>query len=129
MTRSSMPSTSWKTNTWPSVCGPAPIPMVGTSTASVIMAPTKSGTPRSEEHTSELQSHHDLVCRLLLEKKKNKLKTCPTTIVIMRLQDAFFKILPFYALIYFLRRFPYVIFSFDCITSLVGCDIALLVHR
>src|SRR5437773_11467895 len=27
-------------------------------------------TPRSEEHTSELQSHHDLVCRLLLEKKK-----------------------------------------------------------
>ena len=25
----------------------------------------------SEEHTSELQSHHDLVCRLLLEKKKN----------------------------------------------------------
>src|SRR6266540_257864 len=30
---------------------------------------------RSEEHTSELQSHHDLVCRLLLEKKKkNKQK-------------------------------------------------------
>src|SRR5437773_7638791 len=27
---------------------------------------------RSEEHTSELQSHHDLVCRLLLEKKKNR---------------------------------------------------------
>src|SRR5437773_7738873 len=27
-------------------------------------------TQRSEEHTSELQSHHDLVCRLLLEKKK-----------------------------------------------------------
>src|SRR5277367_6912384 len=27
---------------------------------------------RSEEHTSELQSHHDLVCRLLLEKKKNQ---------------------------------------------------------
>src|SRR5437773_8813547 len=30
---------------------------------------------RSEEHTSELQSHHDLVCRLLLEKKKNKQQT------------------------------------------------------
>src|SRR6266403_3177929 len=29
-------------------------------------------TPRSEEHTSELQSRRDLVCRLLLEKKKNK---------------------------------------------------------
>src|SRR5690349_23029197 len=28
-------------------------------------------TPRSEEHTSELQSRRDLVCRLLLEKKKN----------------------------------------------------------
>ena len=28
---------------------------------------------RSEEHTSELQSRRDLVCRLLLEKKKNKI--------------------------------------------------------
>src|SRR5215204_6653226 len=32
-------------------------------------------SPRSEEHTSELQSHSDLVCRLLLEKKKKKNKT------------------------------------------------------
>src|SRR5688572_32109952 len=30
--------------------------------------------PRSEEHTSELQSQSNLVCRLLLEKKKNKNK-------------------------------------------------------
>src|SRR5690349_23729724 len=30
--------------------------------------------PRSEEHTSELQSRRDLVCRLLLEKKKKKHK-------------------------------------------------------
>src|SRR5690242_20858211 len=30
--------------------------------------------PRSEEHTSELQSHVNLVCRLLLEKKKKKNK-------------------------------------------------------
>src|SRR5690242_21419209 len=30
---------------------------------------------RSEEHTSELQSHVNLVCRLLLEKKKTKQKT------------------------------------------------------
>src|SRR5690242_21205267 len=29
---------------------------------------------RSEEHTSELQSHVNLVCRLLLEKKKKKIK-------------------------------------------------------
>src|SRR5437773_8303953 len=28
---------------------------------------------RSEEHTSELQSHHDLVCRLLLEKKNKNI--------------------------------------------------------
>src|SRR5438034_8121195 len=28
---------------------------------------------RSEEHTSELQSHSDIVCRLLLEKKKIKM--------------------------------------------------------
>src|SRR3712207_8114538 len=32
--------------------------------------PTKRPTPRSEEHTSELQSRQYLVCRLLLEKKK-----------------------------------------------------------
>src|SRR2546421_7076368 len=30
------------------------------------------GFQRSEEHTSELQSRSDLVCRLLLEKKKNR---------------------------------------------------------
>src|SRR5260370_41986282 len=30
------------------------------------------GNPRSEEHTSELQSHLNIVCRLLLEKKKSK---------------------------------------------------------
>src|SRR6266540_4373643 len=34
---------------------------------------------RSEEHTSELQSHHDIVCRLLLEKKKKKKKKNTTT--------------------------------------------------
>src|SRR5260370_10470525 len=35
---------------------------------------TKYGSPgvRSEEHTSELQSHLNLVCRLLLEKKKKR---------------------------------------------------------
>src|SRR2546430_7494566 len=32
------------------------------------------GQVRSEEHTSELQSQSNLVCRLLLEKKKNTLK-------------------------------------------------------
>jgi len=33
---------------------------------------------RSEEHTSELQSHHDLVCRLLLEKTNSKYKRATT---------------------------------------------------
>src|SRR5260221_7556636 len=34
--------------------------------------PRRADRGRSEEHTSELQSHSDLVCRLLLEKKKKK---------------------------------------------------------
>src|SRR5438105_9566435 len=34
--------------------------------------PVAAVSPRSEEHTSELQSRVDLVCRLLLEKKKKK---------------------------------------------------------
>src|SRR5699024_12673577 len=35
--------------------------------------PATSGPRRSEEHTSELQSRFDVVCRLLLEQKKHKL--------------------------------------------------------
>src|SRR5260370_9096279 len=34
------------------------------------VAPAAMGADRSEEHTSELQSHLNLACRLLLEKKK-----------------------------------------------------------
>src|SRR5437588_13062476 len=37
-----------------------------------------AGSERSEEHTSELQSHSDLVCRLLLEKKKKRENKCHT---------------------------------------------------
>src|SRR5437773_3943159 len=40
---------------------------VPVGTAALFMTPKVPF--RSEEHTSELQSHHDLVCRLLLEKK------------------------------------------------------------
>src|SRR5256885_9837494 len=36
--------------------------------------------PRSEEHTSELQSPCNLVCRLLLEKKKRTSTTCDTPV-------------------------------------------------
>src|SRR5438067_10235620 len=48
-----------------------------TARGRVAPAGTPRGTPaaRSEEHTSELQSRFDLVCRLLLEKKKTKKKT------------------------------------------------------
>src|SRR5260370_16505827 len=38
-------------------------------------APPPPKVDRSEEHTSELQSHLNLVCRLLLEKKNNKNNT------------------------------------------------------
>src|SRR5207237_4042807 len=37
-----------------------------------LKATFQNGEKRSEEHTSELQSHLNLVCRLLLEKKKKK---------------------------------------------------------
>src|SRR2546426_9309055 len=39
--------------------------------------PTRDGTARSEEHTSELQSPCNLVCRLLLEKKKTEISPNP----------------------------------------------------
>src|SRR5438034_4180061 len=45
---------------------------VGHETATAlrrVLHADSSKRPRSEEHTSELQSHSDLVCRLLLEKK------------------------------------------------------------
>src|SRR5207247_10768943 len=44
----------------------------GASGASTGSGRSSSRSARSEEHTSELQSRVDLVCRLLLEKKKNK---------------------------------------------------------
>src|SRR5437667_6463583 len=59
-----------------------PISSVGASTSSSRPPPPRTRSfcrsvrsterSRSEEHTSELQSHHDLVCRLLLEKKKDE---------------------------------------------------------
>src|SRR6266576_92188 len=46
-------------------------PAVGVAPPPVVTHPQVGpGEPRSEEHTSELQSRRDLVCRLLLEKKK-----------------------------------------------------------
>src|SRR2546421_3553800 len=49
----------------------------GTMAKMYRQGPWPEGTPqqRSEEHTSELQSRSDLVCRLLLEKKKHKTRS------------------------------------------------------
>src|SRR5215208_8340540 len=48
------------------------LPISAPPATSARLAPTRRccSTPRSEEHTSELQSRGHLVCRLLLEKKK-----------------------------------------------------------
>src|SRR5207248_9746764 len=42
---------------------------------------------RSEEHTSELQSPYDLVCRLLLEKKKKKINAIHTVIDLGQVEE------------------------------------------
>src|SRR5690242_21596334 len=47
---------------------------MGTSTLQAAAHSSARAKKRSEEHTSELQSHVNLVCRLLLEKKKKKKK-------------------------------------------------------
>src|SRR5260370_19987463 len=43
----------------------------------------RSGRAEIEEHTSELQSHLNLVCRLLLEKKKKKSRSISARVVMM----------------------------------------------
>src|SRR5438477_5926561 len=55
-------------------------------------APASTGSPlpnykRSEEHTSELQSHVNLVCRLLLEKKKINLSSTSSLMNTCLLRD------------------------------------------
>src|SRR5690606_40868440 len=54
----------------------APLPPNGSFQVKVVYSPPTQGpdlsTLRSEEHTSELQSRENLVCRLLLEKKDKK---------------------------------------------------------
>src|SRR5256885_11954545 len=50
-----------------------------TDLALVIETPYATVPSRSEEHTSELQSPCNLVCRLLLEKKKNRFSPSLTT--------------------------------------------------
>src|SRR5262252_11229254 len=52
----------------------SPRSAVTTQTARPARTPASVWATRSEEHTSELQSHSDIVCRLLLEKKKKTKK-------------------------------------------------------
>src|SRR5437773_5930534 len=62
----------------PFKCAPALALLVKSPVhSSTYSTPTSLHGSRSEEHTSELQSHHDLVCRLLLEKKKKSKKKAP----------------------------------------------------
>src|SRR5689334_24769591 len=62
-------------------CAPqAPVREVVRGRTVAVPGPDRAGgaarrPPRSEEHTSELQSQFHLVCRLLVEKKKKKIKT------------------------------------------------------
>src|SRR5260221_2735521 len=65
-------TTLFRSSAQPPVAEPAPAP-VSRNVSPVGEINMTLATPtveRSEEHTSELQSHSDLVCRLLLEKKK-----------------------------------------------------------
>src|SRR5260370_26632553 len=61
------PDTTWDWSARPE-CPPWPTPAAPSCAPRTIWA---YASCRSEEHTSELQSHLNLVCRLLLEKKKN----------------------------------------------------------
>src|SRR5438874_2677959 len=57
--------------TLPATCtSSSPITACGRTPSSPRMHTARRSRTRSEEHTSELQSRRDLVCRLLLEKKK-----------------------------------------------------------
>src|SRR5437588_1508440 len=72
-------TTLFRSNAW---CATPPMHIARTNCKHASWKPSATKKPtrrsfvaegfRSEEHTSELQSHSDLVCRLLLEKKKKK---------------------------------------------------------
>src|SRR5699024_12531738 len=60
-------------------------PFLFSLTVTYTLVDTKVVVDRSEEHTSELQSRFDLVCRLLLEKKKKKNKHITITLDKLRI--------------------------------------------
>src|SRR5260370_20378989 len=63
---------SWRAASWPRSRG-GRTPSRSQRSRSTLASP-QHPRPRSEEHTSELQSHLNLVCRLLLEKKNKKIR-------------------------------------------------------
>src|SRR5260370_4653823 len=73
------PYTTLFRSPWPTRCrrGCAtflPSPRTGVRLGKLRLSSATGGRqPRSEEHTSELQSHLNLVCRLLLEKKNKRI--------------------------------------------------------
>src|SRR5436190_6102472 len=78
--------------------GPRPLPPAAGGRA---LAPRRPlSRRRSEEHTSELQSHSDLVCRLLLEKKKPARKLATKVQTMIPYHTVLFnpQTLPWYAL-------------------------------
>src|SRR5207249_5271456 len=70
ITRGSTPATAEPTK---AASGSAAPSCFTRSSLAITSAAAPSLIPRSEEHTSELQSRFDLVCRLLLEKNKQPL--------------------------------------------------------
>src|SRR5437867_8834056 len=69
-----LPSSPPLARRWPSIDQASTCTRSGEPTSARALHVVTSHN-RSEEHTSELQSPYDLVCRLLLEKKKNARKT------------------------------------------------------
>src|SRR5689334_24095677 len=67
-----VPTVRSSTNSSPASCSLSTKPPSERTITRPCLASAKSRLPRSEEHTSELQSQFHLVCRLLLEKKKKK---------------------------------------------------------
>src|SRR2546430_12808661 len=74
--------------------------------------------PRSEEHTSELQSQSNLVCRLLLEKK---------TLLIMALLQRIFLMSSLMLLLVWLLFFIVLITLFPILGSIAGNSVSLMV--
>src|SRR5690242_19375733 len=79
--------------------------------------PTPSS--RSEEHTSELQSHVNLVCRLLLEKKKNNIYLKPKFMYINMLSPS--TLYPSLLLYYYHSLFRYVMLMRSVTTWILYC--------